>query len=574
MKKGVLGCLLVLGVLLAFLILVPVVVVTTSGPRPGSVLELDLQGLILEERPDDFLSRLFLKKTPTLRDLLDAVAKAEADERIAGIFARVGGSSLGWARVQEVRERIQAFRDSGRWAVAYMETAGEFSPGGLPYYLATAFDEIYFAPPGRLNLVGLRAEVPFLRGTLDLLRIEPDVDATGEYKTLRNYYTETEFTPAHRESVEALLDSLYGQMLEGIAAERGMDEEEVGEKIDRGPFLAEEALAEGFVDHLMYFDEVRKALEAKSGGRLHLVKAERYVKRNRPGTRGRHRIALIYGVGTIVWGESSYDPFAGEQFLGSETLGPALREAREDSRVRAIVLRVDSPGGSALGSDLIRREAALAAEAKPLVVSIADVGASGGFLISAPAKKIVVEPATLTGSIGVFGGKMNVRGFYNMIGMTRGIASRGRNSGFFSLWQKFTPSEREAFERQLRGTYDAFLARVAEGRGLAIEEVDRLGQGRVYTGAEAVELGLADEVGGLDLAVRRARELAGIPPAAAVRVQVFPRARTFFRALRERDIRIPQSLRAWARILGQLPAGEGAGPRPGDLVLPFPIGID
>jgi protease-4 len=574
MKKAAVGCLIALGILIAFLIAVPIVVIATSGPSQDSVLALDIRGMILEEKPDDFFSKLFARDVTTFRDILDAIQKAETDPRINGILARVGVSSLGWARGQELRGALQSFRDTGKWAVAYMDTAGEFSPGGLAYYVASSFDEIFFSPPGRLNLVGIRAEVPFIRGTLDLLRIEPDMGAIGEYKTIQNMYTEKDFTAEHRESLESILDSIYGQLLEGIATERGMTEEEVAAKIDRGPFLSSEALEEGFVDHLMYYDEVKEEMKGRNGGQLPLVQVPSYLKRSRPGSKGRHRIVLIYAIGTIIHGDSSYDPFSQEKYLGSETLARALREAREDAGARAIVLRVDSPGGSTLGSELIWHEVAITAEKKPLVISMANVGASGGYLIAMPADAVIAEPGTLIGSIGVFAGKFNMKGFYNMIGMTKGLIKRGRHSSFFSTYGRWSPEEREVFERMLHGTYDRFLEQVAVGRGMEVTEVDRLGRGRVFTGRDGLELGLIDDLGGLDTAIRKARELADIPETATVQILVLPRPRTLWQSLRHSDLRLPPSLAAWVELVRDLPPGALHEHQPGDLVMPYRIDID
>lgn len=573
MKKVAVGCLLALGLLVAVLILVPVIIIATSGPADRSVLHLKIQGTILEERPNDFLSQLFMKKTATFRDYLDALKKAGSDDQITGLFIEVGRSSLGWGKVQELRDGIQAFRDQGKWTAAFMETAGEFSPGGLTYYLATACDEIFLAPPGLLNLIGLHAEIPFIRGTLDKLKIYPDMDAIGEYKTFKNTYTETDFTPTHRESVESLLDSLYGQLLEGIAMERGMEEAELAKTIDHGPFLAREAFEEGFVDDLLYHDEVKDKLKEKNGGTLPFVTLPKYLKRHRPGAKGKYRIALIYGVGTIIRGESGYDSFSHEQYMGSVTIAGAIRKAGEDPGVSAIVFRIDSPGGSSLASDLIRREVELAAAEKPLVISMSDLGASGGYLVAMPANLILAQPGTLTGSIGVVAGKFNMKGFYNMFGLTKGIVNRGRNAAFFSTYQNFTSHEREVFKKMIGSVYDDFVTGVAESRGMEWDEADRIARGRVYTGKDALELGLIDELGGLELAIQRARELAEIPADAAVRIDVLPRPKSLMQSLRKGGIHLPPSLRAWIRLAGELPVPSADQTDPFEFRMPEPTNI-
>ncbi|MEE8111319.1 MAG: signal peptide peptidase SppA [Acidobacteriota bacterium] len=574
MKKVAMGCLVALGGLIAILILIPIVVIATSGPERNSVLSLDISGEIMEFQPDDLISQFTRSQSATVRDYLDAIEKAKHDPKINGIFAKIGWFSFGFATTQEFWDKIQDFRASGKWAVAYMETAGEFYSGARPYYLATAFDEIYLSPPGTLHLVGVRAEVPFIRGTLDKLRIYPDVDHIGKYKSAKNYYTETGFTEAHRESTESWVDSIYRQLVKGIAEGREMTEEEVAEKIDKGPFISQEALSEGFVDDLLYYDQARDRVEEKNGGTLPLIKIRQYLKRNRPGSRGSQRIALIYGVGAVVRGEGGYDPISHESYMGSDAIARALRQAREDSGIRAIVLRVNSPGGSYIASDVIHREAALAADEKPFVVSMSDLAASGGYFISMPADRIIAHPATLTASIGIVAGKMNTRGFYDMIGITKGIVSRGDHSGFYSSYQNYTDGEREVFQQQLHRIYEDFITKVAENRDMGIEEVDRIARGRVYTGEQAMDFGLIDEFGGLDDAILRAKELAGIEPDEKVRIEVFPPRKTFLQSRLSRDLGLPRSIAVLGKLLRSLPPELLYEPDPVEMRIPYRLTVE
>jgi protease-4 len=478
---------------------------------------------------------MFLGGTPlATRDYIEAILKAKDDPRINGLLLTLKTPGAGFAKVQEIRQAIKEFHDAGKWTVAWTETAGEFGPGTGLYYLATACETIWLAPPGDVNLTGLRAEVPFIRGALDKLKVYPDFGQRGKYKNAMNFYTHAAMTEAQRESMEALLDGLYRQVRQGIAEARNMSDDEVGALIDQGPFIGPKALEARLVDRSGYRDELIDWLREKNGGHLPIVKTRKYLKSGRYWDHGA-RIALIFGVGNVGRGESATDPITGSMLMGSDTVAAAIRDAREDDSVRAIILRVDSPGGSYVASDVIWREVKLTKGVKPIVVSMSDVAASGGYFVSMAADRIIAEPGTITASIGVLSGKLITRDLYAWLGVTSDAVQRGHNASFYSGETKYTDDERVRFDEWLDRIYKDFVGKVAEGRGKTFDEIHAIAQGRVWIGEDALRLGLVDELGGLETAVRRAAELAQIPSGGPIELVEMPAPKTFFQEFMSRD---------------------------------------
>jgi protease-4 len=528
-KRGVRALALAFVALAAVVVIIGIAVVLSGGVESGTVVEITIAGPILEERAGGIYGKLFQGNVTLTRDLVDVFHKAAMDDQVAGIMAVIKPFRGGPATVEELRDAIHAFRESGKWAVAYMSSAGELKQGNYAYLLASAFEELTMSPAGDVNLVGIIATVPFLRGVLDKLGVYPDVHHIGPYKSARNVYTEKGFTDAHRESTESWVGDLYQGIVEGVARSRGWSVEEVEALIDRGPFTGEEAL-EALVDRLAYYDEFREAAEERAGGRLITLDWEEYAERRQGLGTGSHKIAVINGTGTMILGSSAYDPGAGP-LMGSDTIASAIRSAREDESIEGIILRIDSPGGSALASDLIWREADIARRDKPVVASFTDLAASGGYYVACSADRIVAEPSTLTGSIGVVYGKMVTRGLFDWIGFSFEQVQRGKNAHLWSELRRWTPEERESFTNKfLNRIYDNFVDRVAEGRDMTPASVDRVAQGRVWTGRRAIELGLVDELGGFDTAVRAVKELAQIPEEEGVRFVVLPRKEPWWRA--------------------------------------------
>jgi protease-4 len=442
---------------------------------------------------------------------------------------------MGLAVIQEIRDAVIKFGESGKFTVAYAETFGEVGPGNGAYYLATAFDEIYLQPSGDIGLTGLMYQSLFLRGTLDKLHITPRMDHRKEYKNAKNILTETEFTEAHEEAVQKVMDSHFSQIVRGIVESRGISEEQLTTLIDNAPLLGNEAIGAKLVDELLYRDEVYEKVKAKAEGAKLLYLGKYLERAGRPHKKG-PTVALIYGVGGVYRGQSEYNAFSGSQSMGSDTIAAAFRDAVADKKVKAIVFRVNSPGGSYVASDTIWREIVKARDAnKPVIVSMGNVAGSGGYFVSMPANKIVAQPATITGSIGVVSGKLLTREFWKeYIGVTFDEVQTSKNANFSSGTYDFSPEQWQKLQDFLDRVYDDFTTKVAQGRQMEKEKVLSIAKGRIWTGEDAKELGLVDELGGFDVALRLAREQAGIEPDAAITLKVFPRPKQIFEQFLQR----------------------------------------
>src|SRR5438445_4162440 len=498
-------------------------------------LKVDLAQGLAEGSHGDRLLRLLVGAEPTLRDVLDGIETAAGDPRVQVLLARVGDDELGLGKIQELRDAVAAFRSRGKFALAYADSFGEFGPGTRPYYLATAFDEIWLQPIGTVGLTGLYAEVPFFRGTLDLLGVVPEFDHREEYKTAINSLTETKMTPPHRREVDELLASMAGQIVHGVAEGRKLPEAAVREAIDRGPFLADEALRAKLVDRLGYRDEVLARVHAKAGSGAEVTGLTAYLERaGRPHSEGA-TIALIHGSGLIERGTGSTNPLTGSKVMAATEITRAFRAAVRDPAVRAILFRVDSPGGSVVASESIWREVVFARErGKPVIVSMGDVAGSGGYYVAAPADKIVAEPATLTGSIGVLAGKVVVADLFKKLGISTDSAHIGTNAAMFSSTSNFSAQAHSRLEAFLDEAYKGFKDHVASGRQMTQEAVEEVAKGRVWTGEDAKARGLVDELGGYAVALRLAKEAARIPLDAPVKLTVFPTEKDPFQVIYER----------------------------------------
>jgi protease-4 len=499
------------------------------------VLELELHQPFPEQVGEDPFSELFDPDRMRLRDLVAALDAAAKDPKVVGLVADVTPVELGWAQIEEVRDAVIAFRASGKPAIAYTDTFGEVISANGAYYLASAFDEVYIQPSGDVGLTGLQLTSTFFRGTFEKLGITPEFAQRHEYKNAMNTFTEREMTPAHEEAMDSLVGSIYDQMTAAIAGEREIDVAALRAAIDQGPLLGQAAVEAKLVDGLLYRDEVYdRVREAAGGGDPDLLFVQKYWKRaDQPWDEGDRTIALVYGLGAVVRGESQTDIFGGTS-MGSETVAAAIRKAVEDDDVAAIVLRVDSPGGSYVASDTIWHEVKRAREAgKPVIVSMGDYAASGGYFVAMGADKIVAHPTTLTGSIGVLGGKFVTDQMWPKIGVTFDSVQRGEHADMWNTTEPFDPDEWDKFNAWLDRVYTDFTTKVAEGRNLPIERVREIAKGRVWSGADAKEIGLVDELGGYAVALRLAREAAGMAPDAAVRVREYPRARGLFEELFE-----------------------------------------
>jgi len=497
------------------------------GHRPSLLLELDLTELPAAPPADDPLARLRARSRHQLRPTLRALHEAAADRHVVGLIAKVG-AALPWAAMQELRLGVRAFAASGKPTLAWAESFGE-GPGEMAaYVLASGFDEIWLQPGGSLGLLGVAVETTFVRGALDRLGIEPQLEQRHEYKNAADRIMRTEFTEAHRTALDRLAESIFTEAVTAIAEGRRIDTVRVRELADSGPRTASEARDAGLVDALGYRDEAYAAMRSRVGSDAELLFADLWRPRRRPHVPGRRKgqVALVEVRGAIVSGRTRRSPM-GRQ-VGSDSVGAALRAATTDERIRAVVLHVDSPGGSAVASDTIWREVCRVREAgKPVVVSMGAAAASGGYYIACPADVIVALPSTLTGSIGVFGGKMVVRGLLDRVGLTTGTVSHGARSLMYSTRRGFSDDERERLAATIDAIYADFVTKVAQGRGRPVAEIESIARGRVWTGSDGLGIGLVDELGGLHDAVRIARSRAGLPVDAPMRsaVHLAPLAR-------------------------------------------------
>ncbi len=474
----------------------------------GTWLEVSFDASYPDERPEHRgLGSLFSAPPLSHQDLLRALRRAQDDPRIAGILLRPDVYTGGWAQAQELRHVLQELREGGKPVWAYLELSRSAS-----YFLATAADSIAIAPEGNLLVLGLQARMSYYRRTLDKLGVRAEFVAIGEYKSAPESYTRDGPSDPARRQVEVFVDELWDRWLGELAQARGFSREHMADLVDQGYFDAEEAMDEGLVDRVLDERGLREMLARQQhldADELPTIAPLDYLEASWKPSHAvdrKHRIALIHASGQIVPGS----PRPGSGLLGSETLAERLRRAQEDDTVQAVVLRIDSPGGSTLASDTIWRRIEALREHKPVVVSMGNLAASGGYYIAMSADHIVAEPLSITGSIGVFVGKADLSGLYEKLGMSHELITRGENAGLFSELQPFTPDQREIIHRQLQRFYERFVDRVAEGRGLSFSQADSIARGRIWSGRDAKELGLVDELGGIDAAIQAARELAGI----------------------------------------------------------------
>ena len=511
-------------------------VAVSRGPSVPSSATLVLRpgGDLPEVEPDDVVGQVFGRDVSTVRGFVEALRRASRDDRVRAVLLMPSTLNVPyWGKVQEMRDAIVAFRKSGKHVTAFLEFGGD-----REYYLASAADRVFLMPTSSLDLTGVASYEMFLRGTLDKIGAYPDFVHIGDYKTAPNQLTQKGFTPAHREMAQSLNRDMYDQLVAGIADARKKSENEVRDLLDKGPFVAKEALDAGLVDDLAYEDELDDRVPELGDGKATRRMEGGDYQRTRPqsvGLRTRSRIAVLYVVGTIVSGRSGFDGVNGS-VVGSETIIDQIRKIRDDASIKAIVLRIDSPGGSSVASDVIWRELKITRDEnpkRPIVTSMSDLAASGGYYIAMPTEAIVAQPGTLTGSIGIFGGKMVIGGTLDKLGVTTEAVVSGANAGIYSPFAPFTPAQREKVASFMDDFYKNFLTKVAESRKSTPAAIHAVAQGRVWTGRQALGHGLVDALGGLDAAVALAKEKAKIPANEDVQLVVYPERRGLLDALSE-----------------------------------------
>jgi len=493
-----------------------------------NTLKLDLHGALTEESAFSVTS-LWQRTGLDFFACTSLLRWAREDGRIRAVILTVADLEVGWARLQSLRRSLFALRQAGKqvWV--------SLPEGGMrEYYLASAADAIVVPSAGHLAITGIAAETIFFKGTLDKLGIEAEISQAGQYKSAGEPFTRESMSPRHREMMEGLLDDLYGQIVDDIAVARKKDKTEVQELIDQGLFLAREAREAGLIDHIAYEDEIPTLLEAKISP-VQLIETTPYQSRRGRALRRqllredpRKKIALVMVNGPIKRGES-LDGGEGTRAVGSTNFIADIKKVREDEATAAVVVRVTSPGGSGLASDFMWRELLRTGEYKPVIISMGDVAASGGYYLALAGGKVFAEPGTITGSIGVIAGKAVLRDLYTRVGVRKEILTRGRRAALFSDYQAFSPSERERLDFEIQAFYQDFVEKVARARSLSPEAVEPNAQGRVWSGRQAWARALVDELGGIEEALAEAKRRAGLPSEKPVVIERFPKPPSLWR---------------------------------------------
>lgn len=520
-------------------------------------LVLALEGAYTEAPPQDLLGRLLRRREHSVIDVLMMIREAQVDQRIKGMIAKIDSLQIGWAKAQDIRDALLEFKQSGKPLLALLQN--ELSGGNKEYYIASAADRIYLSPDVTAPLTGLAAQFFFLGGVWDKLDIQMDVEKIREYKTVGDMIGNKEMTPAHREMANSLLDNVNGQFVSALARARGLEAAEVTALIDRAPVSPPEYESAHLSDGTKYLEELHDEV---GGEQTPLVQMKDYaqVTPKSLGLDTGPKIAVVYATGAITTGESGTS-FQG-QTMGADTVSRALKDAADDTNARAIVFRIDSPGGSALASDLVWRATQEAEKKKPVIVSMSDVAGSGGYYIAAGASRIVAEPATLTGSIGVVMVRPNVRGLLARLGVNTVSLSRGKFADIEDVTAPLSPEGRQKLVAEMEHIYQNFVDRVADGRKLSAERVNEIGRGRVWTGEQAKENGLVDELGGFTTAVRVAKEAVGIPPMQEVELAFYPQPKSLLERIGETlgtraSLELPAAWQSALRALAP-PFAEGS----------------
>lgn len=549
---------LLTGVLLVFVCIsmIGFVAVLASRGDPGippdTALVLHLEGGVPEHVDTEmpaFLTPHGGGAPATLFSMTQAVRDAAGDDAVKALVLRCDGSSAGWAKAQEIRWAIQAFKESGKPVWAFLEFAARED-----YYIASLADRVVIQPLSFLELSGLRMEVMFFKQALDKLGVSADLIRTGKYKTAGEPFSRAEMSPEWREVLNETLDEFYKQLLDGIADGRGQDAGHWRSLLDQGPFDATSAerlrLVDAILDGDEFFDALEEALKVEE---LHRMSVSAYASRSRSGYGRGEKIAVMHAVGTIMSGESQSDPFSGFQdVLGAQTFNAHMNDLAEDESIAGVILRIDSPGGDAIASEQMLRAVRRLSAEKPLVISMSTLAASGGYYIaSVPEVPIVAYPGTYTGSIGVFTIHLNLRELYGKLGISKEVLTRGRFAGMNSDYKPLSEEEREKIRGYVDLIYEEFLSRVSAGRGVDIEVVRDLAEGRVWIGTQALENGLVDELGGYVRAIDLVKEAAEIDKDSSVRIVSYPPRRSMIETLLSQGGRF-----AFARFFEPPPLGE------------------
>ena len=543
MKRSALIALLVVIVILLGLVIIGGFIYLQFNQEPyvpeKAYLKIELSGPLADTAPSRFPG--ISSAAISIQDLWYQLERAARDERIKGVLLRISSLETGFAKIEEIGSLLKNFSRSKKPVMAFI------IDGGLKeYYLASFADKVIMFKGGMLSISGIGAEAVFLKNTLSKLGIQAEIFHIGDYKTASNTFSEDHMTPAHRESMQALIDDLYRAVIAGIASNRKLDAREVKKILDQSPLAQEEYVKAKMIDSLGYEDELHGLLKSQYPE----VSFKTYAKTHAPlPFNGAKKIAVIFAAGEINMGRSSGQSLLGGDVLGADTLAEQLRQARNNYAVKAVVLRVDSPGGSAVASDVILREAELLARKKPLVISMSDLAASGGYWISMSAQKIFAWPETITGSIGVISGKFILKGLYDKLGINKEMVKTSEFAGMYSDYRPFSEREKQKVMGDMQRIYDEFLKKVSGNRKMAVPAVEQIARGRVWSGQAALGLRLIDGLGGLNEALAEAKKLARIPLAEKIGVRIYPQKKSFWEMLFElADIKAQNPLDVQARL--------------------------
>ena len=519
------------------------------------VLSLDLNAGVSEARQQSPFSILSSDKSTSLRDIVAGLRKAETDDRVAGIVMRMGSSGVGISKAQEIRDAVARVRKAGKFAVAYADSFSAIPGATSEYFLASGFDEIWMQPSGELMTTGIVIEVPFVADALDKIGVQARMEQRQEFKSAPETFTRESMSAPARANLQDLVNSWFGQVTGGIADGRSIDVAAAQDAIDSSPLLSDEAVARKLVDKLDYWPEVVKAVKKRAGADAELVRYASYVgEGDLPFTSG-PTVALVYGSGPIVSGDVERSPLEDDEVFAARSVARAIAAAAKDPDVRAIILRIDSPGGSYLASDTVWNAVMEArASGKPVVASLASIAASGGYFVAMGADRIVASPGTVTGSIGVYGGKFDTAGLWPKLGVAWDTVTAGRNATMWSPFRDFTADGKARFDAMMDAVYEDFTAKLAKSRDLSAGQVDTVAGGRVWTGEAASKVGLVDRLGGLAAAIAAAKEVADIAPEDDVTLTQFPTPRTPLERLLSLMANEGGSMSAWlVETLGLAP---------------------
>jgi protease-4 len=503
--------------------------------KDNLVLNLTLGDQFLDEKSQGGGLIGIIKGHPmSVHTVISGIQHAAHDQKVKGIFINIDGNAFKIATTQEIRNAIKDFRKTGKFVYAYTDTFGDFSNGTGAYYLASSASKIWVMPLGAFNFNGIVVEVPFGKKAIDNFKIRPQFGRREEYKGMPESFLESDFTAPHRQNMQRILDSLVSQVIDDVAQDRNLKTQDVRDILNSAPHILKEAVTAKMIDEIGYKDQVKDAIEKTLGNKAEYVDFETYAKMNKE-TSHPDKIAVVYAEGTISKGKVAHNPLSDDVMMDAVEVAKSIREAGEDKDIKAIILRIDSGGGYPIPCELIDREIEKLKEKKPIIVSMANYAASGGYWIACHARKIVAQPTTITGSIGVYAGKIITQEFWDNYGLHWGEVHTGNNAQIWSTGQEFTEIGRQKFERYLDKIYTVFQEKVAEGRKLSPQVVHDLAKGQVWTGFEAKEKGLVDELGGLTTAIEIAKKEAGIAADTPTSLEEYPAPKSLFHLVFERQ---------------------------------------